>query len=159
MKRLAVFVVLAACDSGPSANLDLNVTWSFDSGDCASNNVKTVHVSWGTGSASTMTSDFECSAGTGKLQFANSGAAPTRIHIRRPPDFSLVVEPEDFVLAPNGKQEVAVTIQASVLGESEAHTQLQWTVEDNPRPDIAVVASVRRGGNFLASLTDRFRKK
>ena len=99
------------------------------------------------------------SAGTGKLQFSNTGAAPTRIHVRRPPDFSLTVEPEDFVLPPNGKQEVAVTIQASALGESEALTQLQWTVEDNPRPDIAVVASVRRGGNLLASLTDRFRKK
>ncbi len=98
-------------------------------------------------------------AGSARLQFTNSGEVPTRVHVRRPPDLSLAVEPEDFVLPAAGRQEVTVTIQASVLGESEANTRLQWTVDDNPRPDIPINAAVRRGGGLLTSLADRFRKK
>jgi hypothetical protein len=56
------------------------------------------------------------------------------------------VEPEVFVLPPQGRQEVTVTIDAQVLGDREMDDVLRWTVEGNPRPDIPLNAAVRRGG-------------
>jgi hypothetical protein len=73
MKRLRPLVSLAvvsscvaSCGEAPEDRA-LNVTWSFLSGDCASNAVKTVRVTWGPSGAVTQKADFECAAGQGKL--------------------------------------------------------------------------------------------
>jgi len=99
------------------------------------------------------------SSGTGRLTFTNQGGAPTTVHLHRPPDFVMSVSPESFVLAPGGKQEVGVSIDATSVGESEANVELRWTVEGNPRPNIPINAAVRRGGSLLTAFADRFRKK
>lgn len=97
--------------------------------------------------------------GQARLTFSNQGGAPTTVEVHRPPDFVMQVVPSQFVLPPGGKQEVTLSVDAQVLGESEAEVLLRWTVEGNPRPDIRVVAAVRRGTGLLTALADRFRKK
>jgi hypothetical protein len=57
---------LFGCGDSPK-DLSLNVTWSFVSGDCTTNGVKTVRVTWGPSGSATKTVDFLCSAGEGKL--------------------------------------------------------------------------------------------
>jgi len=98
-------------------------------------------------------------AGSARLTFANRGSAPTTIRVLRPVDWLMRVEPEEFVLAPGGKQEVMVTMEASTLGDREAVTELRWTVEGNERPNIPLTAAIRRGSGLLNALSDRFRKK
>jgi hypothetical protein len=69
----AVFVT--ACDSGGSGNTSLNVTWIFESGDCAANNVQTVRVTWDPEGGMTQNKYFECETGAGKLgDFGSSGS-------------------------------------------------------------------------------------
>jgi protein kinase-like protein len=97
--------------------------------------------------------------GQARLTFSNQGAAPARVHIHHPVDLVLGIQPEDFVLQPHGRQEVMVSVDAGVLGESTADTALRWTVEGNPRPEIHLNAAVRRGSALLSALTDRFKKK
>jgi hypothetical protein len=97
--------------------------------------------------------------GTARLSFFNNGGAPTSVEVHRPPDFVMQVTPQQFVLPAGGKQEVILTVDAQVVGESEAELELRWTVEGNPRPNIRVNAAVRRGTGLLTALTDRFRKK
>lgn len=97
--------------------------------------------------------------GTARLTFFNNGGAPTSVEVHRPPDFVMQIVPHLFVLPPGGKQEVTLSVDANVVGESEAELALRWTVEGNPRPDIRVNAAVRRGTGLLTALTDRFRKK
>lgn len=56
----------AGCGDEPE-DLGLVVTWSFATGDCASNAVQTVWVTWGPSGAVNQTVDFACSAGQGEL--------------------------------------------------------------------------------------------
>ncbi|HEU4752809.1 MAG TPA: protein kinase, partial [Armatimonadota bacterium] len=84
--------------------------------------------------------------GQGKLTFVNRGSAAARVEVRRPVELVMTVEPEEFVLAPQARFEVTVSIDAGVLGESEAQSALRWSVEGNPRPEIPLNAAVRRGG-------------
>jgi serine/threonine-protein kinase len=84
--------------------------------------------------------------GQAKLTFTNRGEAPARVEVKRPVELVMQVEPEVFVLPPQGRQEVTVTIDAQVLGDREMDDVLRWTVEGNPRPDIPLNAAVRRGG-------------
>lgn len=98
-------------------------------------------------------------AGQARLTFSNQGTAPTRVQIIPPPDFTVAVHPAEFNLAPKARQEVTVAVDSQALGETEINTVLQWTVDGNPRPPIALNAAVRRGGGLLGAFTDRFRKK
>ncbi|MCC2672520.1 MAG: hypothetical protein K0Q72_4992, partial [Armatimonadetes bacterium] len=98
-------------------------------------------------------------SGHARLTFSNHGGAPTQIRIIRPPDFVMSVSPEEFTLPAGSKQEVTVSVDAQIVGDSEAHVELRWTVEGNARPNIPVNAAVRRGGSLLTAFTDRFRKK
>lgn len=97
--------------------------------------------------------------GSAKITFQNQGAAPARVALSVPPGLTVGIQPEEFVLPPQGRQEVTVSIDASSLGEAEAHTELRWQIEGNPRPPIPIAASVRRGAGLLTALTDRFRKR
>jgi hypothetical protein len=97
--------------------------------------------------------------GHGRLTFTNSGGAPAQVRVTRPLDLVVTIEPEEFYLGPHARQEVVVTVDSNVLGQTEAQTAIKWSVEENPRPDIPLQAAVRRGGAILTALTDRFRKK
>jgi hypothetical protein len=65
-RMLVLLVSAVGCGSSPE-DLSLNVKWSFLTGDCTSNGVKTVRVTWGPTGGATEKIDFECSAGQGKL--------------------------------------------------------------------------------------------
>lgn len=97
--------------------------------------------------------------GQARLTFSNQGAAPARVRVYPPVELVMGVQPEEFILQPQSKQDVTVSIDSGVLGESEAATELRWTVENNARPNIPVQAAVRRGSGILTALQDRFRKK
>jgi serine/threonine-protein kinase len=97
--------------------------------------------------------------GQSRLTFANNGTAPASVRVQPPAELVVGVQPEEFVLPPKGRQEVTVSIDASVLGDNEAHTELRWTVEGNPRPNVPLQATVRRGSGLLSALTGKFRKK
>ena len=96
--------------------------------------------------------------GSGRLVFANEGSAPSRVRVFRPFDLPMLIEPEEFTVPPRGRQEVQVSLQSNVLGEVEVQAAIRWEVEGNPRPDVQLLAAVRKGG-LLTSLTDRLRKK
>lgn len=70
---LCLIISALACSGDDEADTSFNVTWSFEQGDCASNGVKTVQVSWNLGEQSPKTSTFDCSAGAGKLGEFGSG--------------------------------------------------------------------------------------
>jgi hypothetical protein len=97
--------------------------------------------------------------GQARMTFSNHGTAPATVRVQPPVDLVVGVQPEEFVLPPQGRQEVTVAVDASVLGEVDARTELRWTVEGNPRPNIPLQAAVRRGSGLLTALTDRFRKR
>lgn len=68
-------VSLSAC-GGSASDLSLNVSWKFESGDCASNMVEKVRVSWGPAGAAMQDVEFPCAAGQGKLgEFGAMGGA------------------------------------------------------------------------------------
>ncbi|MEW5740861.1 MAG: hypothetical protein AB1938_18220 [Myxococcota bacterium] len=68
---------LSSCGSSTS-DLSLNVTWSFQTGDCATNNVTTVRVTWGPSGGTLTDVDFPCAAGGGKLgELSPSGGSYT----------------------------------------------------------------------------------
>lgn len=75
---IAAFVSVAllfagACGS-PDADRTLNVAWKFQSGDCVSNGVQTVRVSWGAAGQMPREMSFDCGVGRGKLgEFGASG--------------------------------------------------------------------------------------
>lgn len=96
--------------------------------------------------------------GTARLRFHNQGEAPASVRLISPPDVAVMLSAAEFVLAPHARQEVAVTMDASAVGEAELNTMLQWVVEGNPRPEIPVNAAVRRGAGLLSALTNRFKK-
>lgn len=77
MRSLLAAVVLLCAGCGPSSSsseLDVNVSWKFLSGDCASNLVSRVKVSWGPAGAAKEDVEFDCAAGQGKLgQFGAMG--------------------------------------------------------------------------------------
>ncbi len=97
--------------------------------------------------------------GKGRLTFGNGGSAPAHIRVQAPVDVVLGIQPEEFFLPPQGRQEVTVSIDASVLGEIELKSELRWSVEGNPRPSIPLQAAVRRGSGLLSALSDRLRKR
>lgn len=71
---LCAALVLASACGGSAKDLALNAAWTFQSGDCASNGVTTVRVSWGAAGAAKTDVDFACAAGSGKLgELAPSG--------------------------------------------------------------------------------------
>lgn len=76
MRVLVAFSALlfgAGCGSS-EIDASLNVTWSFSSGDCASNAVQSVRVSWGLSGETPRDVTFDCAAGRGKLgEIAASG--------------------------------------------------------------------------------------
>lgn len=88
-------------------------------------------------------------SGSGKLRFTNQGSAPATVRIIPPPDVTLSVNPDHFVLGPGARQEVAVGMDASAVGEAELSSVLHWAVEGNPRPDIPLNAAVRKGAGLL----------
>lgn len=67
--------VLLLCGCGAaSKDLTLNVAWTFQAGDCASNAISRVRVTWGPAGGGTTDVEFDCSAGQGTLgQFDATG--------------------------------------------------------------------------------------
>lgn len=72
---LAVALFVVGCGPDESSNdLDANVKWAFLEGDCSSNMVTKVKVSWGPSGATKEDVEFDCSAGQGKVgAFSASG--------------------------------------------------------------------------------------
>lgn len=60
-------VAVLGCGGGASTSATLKVSWSFPSGDCASNGITLVRVTWGASSGTMETVDFPCAMGTGAL--------------------------------------------------------------------------------------------
>ncbi|MHB8878118.1 MAG: hypothetical protein ACYC8T_30845 [Myxococcaceae bacterium] len=72
-----VLLSALACGGKP-ADLSLNVAWTFSSGDCTSNSVTTVRVSWGPSGETLTDVEFPCTAGGGKLgELSPSGSSYT----------------------------------------------------------------------------------
>jgi len=71
MKYLALtfllFSMLFTSACGEDADLSLNVAWVFESGDCASNNIETVLVTWGPDGNLDQEAEFACGDGGGYL--------------------------------------------------------------------------------------------
>jgi hypothetical protein len=65
-------VLLVAC-GGDDGDTSLNVTFVFDSGDCAANGVVTVRVTWGPEGGADETVDLVCADGGGALGDTGSG--------------------------------------------------------------------------------------
>jgi hypothetical protein len=71
---LAVPVLMLGCGPDESGDSDVNVSWKFLEGDCTSNMVSKVKVSWTALGVAQDDVEFECSAGQGKLgQFGAMG--------------------------------------------------------------------------------------
>lgn len=70
---LALGAALAAACGGDDGDTSLVVSWIFDSGDCASNGVETVRVTWGPEGGATQTADFACQDGSGQLGDVGGG--------------------------------------------------------------------------------------
>jgi hypothetical protein len=63
-----LFCSLAALScSDDEGDTSLSVTWTFASGDCTSNGVETVRVSWGPAGGPFQDVDFPCASGGGKV--------------------------------------------------------------------------------------------
>ena len=81
---LVVSLVIVGC--GPeesSGDLDANVKWTFLEGDCTSNSVTRVKVSWGPSGATMEDVEFDCSAGQGKVGTFSSTTWPRSTAARR----------------------------------------------------------------------------
>lgn len=64
---LVLSVVTSAC-GGARTDSALNVAWTFEGGgDCASNQVETVRVTWGPSGGAMADVEFPCASGQGKL--------------------------------------------------------------------------------------------
>lgn len=61
---LGLFTVACGDDDEDTS---LNVVWSFDVGDCASNDVETVRIGWGPQGGATQVAEFPCTDGIGKV--------------------------------------------------------------------------------------------
>lgn len=68
---LALFCLALAC--GDDSDNSLNVAWTFGSGDCSSNSIQTVRVTWTPEGGASQTSEFECTDGQGKLGEVEGG--------------------------------------------------------------------------------------
>jgi serine/threonine-protein kinase len=93
-----------------------------------------------------------------RITFNNPGYQPVRVRVQSPVNLPLAIQPEEFLLPASGRQDVMISVDASVLGESDASTALRWSVDGNSRPPIPLQATVRRGG-VLSALGNRFRKR
>ena len=65
-------VTTAAC-GGSDGDTSLEVAWTFESGDCASNGVETVRVTWGPQGGPTEDVEFSCAEGSGTLGNVGEG--------------------------------------------------------------------------------------
>jgi hypothetical protein len=70
---LMLFTV-GACGGSDAGTTDLTVAWSFPSGDCATNGIKTVRVAWTAPGTPQRSSDFPCTALQGKLGTLTKGS-------------------------------------------------------------------------------------
>ena len=59
--------LLAACGSEGGSDRALKVTWAFETGDCTSNAITQVKVSWGPSGGAKQDVTFDCAAGEGVL--------------------------------------------------------------------------------------------
>lgn len=66
---------MGACGGDDDGATDLRVTWTFASGDCASNGIQTVRITWTPAGGAQQTADFACSAGQGTLGKLSKGAS------------------------------------------------------------------------------------
>ena len=72
----SVVLFVSACGGESTGDLDLNVAWTFESGDCASNQVDKVKVTWGPAGGTMTDVEFACTAGQGKVgQFGMGGGS------------------------------------------------------------------------------------
>jgi hypothetical protein len=96
-------------------------------------------------------------AGFGQVRatFTNQGSAPATVRLVPPVDIMLAIEPDSFTRPAGGKLEVTFSMDASVIGDREINTEVQWTVEGNPRPVIPLNAAVRRAAGLLGGLFKR----
>jgi len=70
MRSLSLVVLLGVVGCGSEGGSDareLKVSWVFESGTCASNDITRVLVSWGAVGETKTDVDFDCAAGEGKL--------------------------------------------------------------------------------------------
>lgn len=71
MRALLLVVVLCSpllsCDGEGGDDRTLSVEWKFESGDCASNAITKVKVSWGPSGGTKTDKEFDCGAGQGVL--------------------------------------------------------------------------------------------
>ncbi len=77
MRSCTFVLVLCAClvaACGGGGDNSLKVTWTFDSGDCAANDVQTVRVSWGPQGGDAQTAEFACADGQGQLGNLSAGS-------------------------------------------------------------------------------------
>lgn len=70
-RALAALVLLGCGDDSEAEPLD--VTWVFESGDCASNGIETVHVTVSPQAGSPTEADFACADGVGTLGELDAG--------------------------------------------------------------------------------------
>lgn len=74
MCAVVVFTLASACGSGATSSADFNVSWSFLTGDCASNNITQVKVTWSKQGGMPNVSTYACGDGQAKVgQFDSAG--------------------------------------------------------------------------------------
>jgi len=64
---VCIFLSFTAVGCGSDSDMSLRTSWSFDSGDCTTNGITTVSVTFGPANAATQVVTFPCSVGSGLL--------------------------------------------------------------------------------------------
>jgi hypothetical protein len=123
---LGLFTV--AC--GDDEDTSLNVAWSFDVGDCASNNVETVRIDWGPQGGATQVVEFPCTDGIGEVGDADG-----------PGSYSFNA---DGVDAEGGVRAVSYGTNVSFSGNGNGGMPIDITL--HPSPADVIVSWTLAGG-------------
>jgi hypothetical protein len=125
---IGLFTVACGDDDGYTS---LAVAWSFDAGDCASNNVETVRVGWAPQGGAMQAIEFPCTDGMGKIG-----------EVDGPGSFSLSA---DGVDAQGVIRVVSYATSVSYSGDGNGGVPIEITL--HPKPADVLVEWTLAGGS------------
>jgi hypothetical protein len=136
MLVLVLGAAFAAACAGDDSDTSLDVEWTFESGDCTSNNVETIRITWGEVGA-TESVDFVCTVGRGVLGDTGDGGV-----------FSISAEGLDADgIARSASHNQSLTVGSSGMGGMPIDIQMY------PAPgDVTVTWTLSSGGSCPGSV-------
>lgn len=134
---LSVLALLALSCGVDHENQTLVVTWTFDAGDCASNNIETVRVTWGPQNGTLQTVDIPCSAGSASLGSLGEGTYSLK---GQGIDTSGIARAESYgstlTLSGQGTGSYPVDI---TLHPKTADVLVTWSIQGSPCPSGVIL--------------------